>query len=221
MTLKKIVKNAELSDDEIITRILEGEKYLYERLMRKYNLRLYRICISMVNDEAAVEDIMQTAYLNAFLNLGGFQNRSSFSTWLTRIMINESTLYKKQQLRRKMRQDEKQEGRYLSETPLNGLMNKELKQILERTIADLPEKYKIVFVMREIEDMSTSETMGALNITESNVKIRLNRAKEMLRVNLSDYYRSGQLYEFNAVRCDRVVNYVMSAVNSGLTTESR
>ncbi len=216
MTLNKIVKAAELSDDEIITRILEGEKHLYERLMRKYNLRLYRICISMVNDEAAVEDIMQTAYLNAYLNLAGFQNRSSFSTWLIRIMINESTLYKKRRLRREMGLDEKQEERYLTETPLNGLMNKELKQILERTIADLPEKYKIVFVMREIEDMSTSETMGALNITESNVKIRLNRAKEMLRINLSDYYRSGQLYDFNAVRCDRIVNYVMAAVNSGL-----
>ena len=216
MTLNKIVKTAELSDDEIITRILEGEKYLYERLMRKYNLRLYRICISMVNDEAAVEDIMQTAYLNAYLSLAGFQNRSSFSTWLIRIMINESTLYKKRRLRREMSLDEKQEERYLTETPLNGLMNKELKQILERTIADLPEKYKIVFVMREMEDMSTSETMGALNITESNVKIRLNRAKEMLRVNLSDYYRSGQLYDFNAVRCNRIVNYVMAAVNSSL-----
>ena len=70
----------------------------------------------------------------------------------------------------------------------------------------------MVFVMREMEDMSTSETMGALNITESNVKIRLNRAKEMLRNNLSSYYRSGQVYDFNAVRCDRVVNYVLARI---------
>ncbi len=111
---------------------------------------------------------------------------------------------------------EKQDNNYLSETPLNGLMNKELKILLERTIADLPEKYKIVFVMREIEEMSTSETMGVLNLSESNVKIRLNRAKEMLRGNLSGYYKANQLYEFNLIRCDKVVGFVMGKINSGV-----
>ena len=111
---------------------------------------------------------------------------------------------------------EKQDNNYLSETPLNGLMNKELKILLERTIADLPEKYKVVFVMREIEEMSTSETMGVLNLSESNVKVRLNRAKEMLRGNLGGYYKSNQLYEFNLIRCDKVVGYVMGKINSGV-----
>lgn len=201
-----------LSDELIIERILKGEKQLYERLMRKYNLRLYRICISMVSEETAVEDIMQTAYINAYLHLARFESRSSFSTWLIRILINECSLYRKRQKRMEMHLAEKSDAAYLNDTPLNGLMNKELKQILERSIAELPEKYKMVFVMREMEEMSTTETMGALNITESNVKIRLNRAKEMLRDNLSNYYRSGQVYDFNAVRCDRVANYVMARI---------
>ena len=205
-----------LSDDEIVTLVVNGEKHLYEGLMRKYNLRLFRICFSIVNDDMAVEDIMQTAYLNAYLNLAKFQNKSSFSTWLTRILINESLLYKKKQVKREHLIAEKQDNNYLSETPLNGLMNKELKILLERTIADLPEKYKVVFVMREIEEMSTSETMGVLNLSESNVKIRLNRAKEMLRGNLSGYYKANQLYEFNLIRCDKVVGYVMGKINSGV-----
>jgi RNA polymerase sigma factor (sigma-70 family) len=203
-----------LSDEEIVSRVVNGEKHLYEGLMRKYNLRLFRICFSIVNDDMAVEDIMQTAYLNAYLNLARFQNKSSFSTWLTRILINESLLHKKKQMKHEQLIAEKQDNNYLSETPLNGLMNKELKILLERTIADLPEKYKIVFVMREIEEMSTSETMNVLNLSESNVKVRLNRAKEMLRGNLSGYYKSNQLYEFNLIRCDKVVGYVMGKINS-------
>jgi RNA polymerase sigma factor (sigma-70 family) len=88
-----------LSDEEIVTQILNGEKYLYETLIRKYNLRLYRISFSIVNDDSVVEDIMQTAYVNAYLNLAGFKNKSSFSTWLTKILINESLSYKKRKIR--------------------------------------------------------------------------------------------------------------------------
>jgi RNA polymerase sigma factor (sigma-70 family) len=202
------------NDEEIVSRIIRGETHLYENLMRKYNLRLFRISMSIINDDIAVEDVMQTAYLNAWLNLSRFKNKSSFGTWLTRILINESLLYKKKQSKR-LALVEKQENEYQSESPLKGLMNKELKVLLEKTIADLPEKYKIVFVMREIEEMSTNETMGILNLSESNVKVRLNRAKEMLRGNLSSYYKSNELYEFNLIRCDRVVNFVMGEINSG------
>lgn len=197
-----------LTDEQIVDHILKGEKHLYEGLMRKYNRRLFRISMSIINDDMGVEDVMQTAYLNAWLNLAKFKNKSSFGTWLTRILINESLLYKKKKLKQQVLVDAQKEN-YLSETPLNNLMNKELKILLEKTIADLPEKYKIVFVMREIEEMSTNETMDVLNISESNVKVRLNRAKEMLRGNLSSYYRSNQLYEFNLIRCDKVVSFVM------------
>lgn len=91
-------------------------------------------------------------------------------------------------------------------------MNKELKTILEKAVLTLPEKYRLVFVMREMEEMSTSETMQVLNIGESNVKIRLNRAKEMLRNDLSSRFRSQQLFDFHLTRCDRVVNFVMDKI---------
>lgn len=203
-----------LSDEEIVNQILNGEKYLYETLVRKYNLRLYRISFSIVNDDSVVEDIMQTAYVNAYLNLAGFKNKSSFSTWLTKILINESLSYKKRKTRLDQILIEKQETDYHNETPLKDLMNSELKTILEKTIASLPEKYRVVFVMREVEEMSIDETMATLNLTESTVKVRLNRAKEMLRNNLSSYYKSLEPDDFHLSRCDRVVNYVMTQIKN-------
>ena len=203
-----------LSDEEIVARILSGEKQLYESLIRKYNQRLYRIGRSIVNDDNEVEDIMQTAYLNAYVNLAGFENKSSFSTWLTKILINESLLHKKRKAKLEQILIEKQDVKHHTDTPLTGLMNNELKIVLEKSIAVLPEKYRLVFVMREVEEMSTSETMETLNLTESNVKVRLNRAKEMLRDSLSSQYRFSGVYDFHLTRCDRMANYVMTRIDT-------
>ena len=97
-------------------------------------------------------------------------------------------------------------------TWMTKLLKPELKSILEKSVASLPEKYRLVFVMREIEEISTNETMGVLNLSESNVKVRLNRAKEMLRDDLSKYYKSTQIYDFHLSRCDRVVEGVMNKI---------
>ena len=104
---------------------------------------------------------------------------------------------------------------YHPETPLDNLVNKELRVILEKAVSTLPEKYRMVFVMREVQGMSTNETMEALDLGESNVKIRLTRAKEMLRNELNTYWQPEQLFEFNLLRCDVIVNYVMNKIKSG------
>lgn len=205
-----------LNDEEIVLRILNGEQHLYENLMRKFNLRLYRISMSIVNDDKEAEDIMQTAYFNAYRQLSNFKHQSSFSTWLTRILINESLLHKKRKSKLEKALMENTYNDEHNETPLDGLMNKELKVILEKAVATLPEKYRTVFVMREVQGMSTNETMEALDLGESNVKIRLTRAKEMLRNELVNYWQPQQLFEFNLVRCDVIVNYVMHKINSSL-----
>ncbi|HVW95881.1 MAG TPA: sigma-70 family RNA polymerase sigma factor [Mucilaginibacter sp.] len=206
----------DLSDEQIVARIVGGEQQLYENLMRKYNSRMYRISMSIINDNAEAEDIMQIAYINAYRQLANYRQQSSFGTWLTRILINESLLHKK----RKTKKDKAlMETTFIDEhheTPLNGLMNKELKSILEQAVASLPEKYRLVFVMREVQGMSTNETMEVLALGESNVKIRLTRAKEMLRAELSKAWKPEQIYEFNLVRCDVIVNYVMNNINQGL-----
>jgi RNA polymerase sigma factor (sigma-70 family) len=200
-------------DEELVGRIVKGEKRLYEQLMRKYNQRLYRISRSIVNDDAAAQDIMQTAYLNAYLHLADFQTKSSFATWLTQILINESLLYKKrgQKYQEVLTNNEKNPIHH--QTPLSELMNNELKTILEQSVSGLPEKYRLVFVMREMEDMSVNETMEVLHLSESNVKVRLNRAKEMLRTNLSSHYKNSDVYHFHLTRCDSVVKYVMAQID--------
>ena len=206
------------NDDEILKRIVEGEKNLYALMIRKYNQRLYRIALSIINSESEVEDVMQTAYIKAYENLDRFKFESSFSTWITRILINESLMYlkKQEQIARLKRENFFPElhQKAIVQTPLMNVINSELKTILELSIRKLPEKYKTVFIMRELENMSVSETMECLGISEANVKIRLNRAKVMLRNKLRDYISEDELLTFYKPRCNRVVDYVMNKITS-------
>lgn len=204
----------DLSDEQLVGRIIGGEPRLYEHLMRKYNSRLYRISMSIINDNAEAEDIMQIAYINAYRQLTNYRHQSSFGTWLTRILINESLLHKKRQTKKDKALMETTFNDENQETPLSDLMHKELKGILEQAVAGIPEKYRTVFVMREVQGMSTNETMEVLAISESNVKVRLTRAKEMLRTELNKKWKPEQIYEFNLVRCDVIVNYVMDKINN-------
>jgi RNA polymerase sigma factor (sigma-70 family) len=194
-------------DQELIARILTGEKKLFELLIRKYNQRLYRIGMSILENEAEAEDAMQTAYINAYEHLSRFEQRSSFGTWLTRIMINQCH-EQKRKARPVLTNFEQTDNFINMKTPANELTNKELNSVLEQAIAQLPEKYRLVFVLREIEDMSVRETSATLNIEEPNVKVRLNRAKTMLREKLNTYMKDS-VYSFHLSRCDRIVNNVM------------
>lgn len=207
-----------LNDDEIIARILHGEKDLYSVIVRRYNQRFYRIGMAMLNDDAEVEDAMQVAYINAYENLGKFAFRSSFPTWLTRILINECLLRLRKRKKvismndesigNEMRQDRD------PHTPATATVNSELRSILNEAIRKLPEIYRTVFVMREIENMNIAETKECLNISEVNVKVRLNRAKALLRDMLSTQYSKEDILHFHLTRCDRMVDKVMSGIRN-------
>jgi RNA polymerase sigma factor (sigma-70 family) len=200
------------SDEELIKRIINGESHLYENIIRKYNQRMYRICMSIIKDSNEAEEIMQIAYIKAYENLRNFHFRSGFSTWLIRILINESL--KQKQQRQKIRNLDGLEIKETSNStsPIQIIMNKELQNILDQVLNQLPEKYRLVFIMREIENMSIFETMDSLNISESNVKVRLNRAKEMLRNSLTTYYKTEDIYSFHLSRCDKIVFNVMTYI---------
>jgi RNA polymerase sigma factor (sigma-70 family) len=206
------------TDEEIIARVLAGETALYEQIMRRYNATLYRVGMSIVNNDMVIEDIMQVTYIKAYEHLKSFENRSSFRTWLTRIMINES-LHELKKRKRYMsvevNDDKTMPDAYSDHqmTPVGKLMNKELGKILEDALVQLPEKYRIVFVLREMEQRSIAETVDTLNITEANVKVRLNRAKSLLRDTLGGYYKNDGIFQFHLSRCDRVVNNVMRHIN--------
>lgn len=207
-----------LPDYEIITRILQGEKELYALIVRRYNQRLYRVAMSIVNDDAEAEDVMQVAYINAYENLGKFAFQASFSTWLTRILINESLLRLKKRGKSinmnedMIHMDIFQKNSIDRKTPVTELLNLELKVALEDAIRQLPEKYRTVFIMREIENMNTAETQACLDISEVNVKVRLNRAKSMLKDSLSRLYKKEDILHFHLTRCTGMVERVMMRV---------
>jgi RNA polymerase sigma-70 factor (ECF subfamily) len=208
MTGEKDVVSGQLPDEIIIEKILLGEKKLFETVIRRYNQRLYRVGMAVLANDAEVEDAMQTAYINAFEHLAQFEKRSSFATWLTRIMLNQC--YEQKRRSRLFRSNSDDPQNFISmKTPANVLVAKELSGMLERAIDALPEKYRLVFVLREMADLSVRETSEALNIGEPNVKVRLNRAKSMLRTDLSDYMKD-HVYNFHLSRCDRVVANVMN-----------
>ena len=208
-----------LPDKEIIMRVVAGEKELYAAIIKRYNQRLYRIAMSIVNDDMEVEDIMQVSYINAWENLGRFAFRSSFATWLTRILINESLLRLKKRGKSINMNDETMENELslhnatAVQTPIATLLNAELKSVLEDAISMLPEKYRVVFVMREIEGMNVADTMECLEISEANVKVRLNRAKSLLKTSLAPYDKKEEIMHFQLTRCDRILQNVMNSIS--------
>jgi RNA polymerase sigma factor (sigma-70 family) len=204
-----------LRDDEVIAMVLAGDKDKYRLLVKKYNRRLYRICKGYLKQEAQIEDIMQEAYIKAYQHLSDFGYRARFGTWLTRIVINECL----QQVRKTQRQPVLVDAEHSDYTALPEYFNpemssvrKELSTHIEREVEQLPENYRMVFMLREVERMSVAETADSLNISAVNVKVRLNRAREILRRTLLETYPADELYEFNLVRCARVAENVLRRI---------
>jgi RNA polymerase sigma-70 factor (ECF subfamily) len=174
--------------------------------------------MSIINDDAEVEDIMQVTYINAWENLEKFAFKASFPTWLTRILINESLLRLKKRRRSINMNDDimdkeiYQQQATMVRTPVGQMLNAELKVILEEAIHNLPDKYRTVFIMREIESMNVADTQQCLDLSEANVKVRLNRAKALLKESLSGYYKKEDILHFHLSRCDQMIERVMSQI---------
>lgn len=222
------MKRAKLSDREIsmlpdevvVQRILDGEKEWYELLMRRYNQTLYRTVRSYLPDPE-VEDIMQDTYIKAFEKLHQFQGNASFSTWLIRIGINEALQYLRREKKKQMvsiDQDDDLRHNIIQLTdskqmdPEKRTIDRETRLLLERSIDQLPEKYRIVYILREIEDFSNSDVAGCLDITESNVKVRLHRAKLLLKEYLFKASSQMEIWEFGNRRCDLLVHNVLHEI---------
>ena len=203
---------AQLSDTELVSRILAGEKQFFEWIMRRYNQRLFRVGVSILGNDTEVEDAMQNAYIKAYQHLNMFEQRASLSTWLVRILMNECLAQKNKKARLKVTNIEYHpENMGSMKTPSNILMNKEMGIALETAIAQLPEKYRLVFMLREIEELPVKETGDILGIEEANVKVRLNRANAMLRQNLDKGIKE-HVHAFHLTRCDRLVNFVLNSI---------
>lgn len=212
-------------DEELVRRILHGETALFELIMRRYNQRLYRVARAIVRDDAEAEDVMQEAYVRAYEHLAQFAGRSQFATWLTRIAIHEALARSKR--RRRTEQfsvDECHEGMQNGEVnvaadtlnPEELFSVSELKGALEAAILSIPERYRLVVMMRDVEQLNTQETAAALELSEENVKVRLHRARAMVRKNL--FAKAGAeapaAFAFMGAQCDRVVVRVMQRISN-------
>jgi RNA polymerase sigma-70 factor (ECF subfamily) len=216
--LPMLARTASLSDEEVVERVLAGDTALYEVVMRRYNTRLYRVARSILRNHGEAEDVMQDAYVRAFQHLGQFRGRAKFSTWLTRIAVNEA-LARERKARRFEDWDDMNENQQdeigatpRKSNPESETASVEMSKILELAIEKLPEGYRTVVMMRDVEDMTTAETAECLSLTEENVKIRLHRAHGMLRKELYQNARisAADAFPFHAPRCDRVVANVFA-----------
>ena len=207
------------SDMEIIRKVIGGEVALYEILIRRYNSFLYRIGRVYRYNHQDTEDLMQETYISAYCSLAKFENRSSFKTWFTRIMLNHC-YQRKQKLsfKNEIITDDLQlaKSNVMLHPSMNSekiTANKELGRVLENAIHIIPEDYRLVFTLRELNGLSVAETAESLDISESNVKVRLNRAKTMLRAEIEKMYSPQEIFEFNLVYCDGMVKRVMEKIN--------
>lgn len=214
------LRTSRLSDEEVISNILNGDREQFEILLRRYNQTLFRAVRSYLKDEDEVRDTMQDTYLKAFSKLAQFEKKSSFVTWLVRIGINEALLrLRKGKKSRFIFTDIKEEVINIFQRPGANNMNPEKKviqketlDIIEHAIDQLPEKYRIIYVLREIEGMDNGEIATCLGLTYSNVKVRLHRAKSLLKKKLQDVEGISNVFEFGNEKCDRLVEDVMRII---------
>lgn len=212
---------AGMPDEEVVQRVRSGETALFEILMRRHNQRVYRVARAILGNDSEAEDVMQEAYVRAYTHLDQFANRAKFTTWLTKIAVHEALA----RMRRGRRLESIDSTDDLETTamtepvsttrnPEEQVFGKQLKTLLDEAIDSLPQAYRSVFVMREVEEMSTAETAEALEVTEEVVKTRLHRARAMLQTEL--YSRVGSAspaaFAFHLSRCDRVVNAVLARI---------
>jgi RNA polymerase sigma-70 factor, ECF subfamily len=206
----------DLSDEDVVARVRAGDTPLFELLMRRHNQRLYRVARSILRDEAEAEDVLQDAYVRAFTHLDQFLGRARFSTWLTRIAVHEAL----HRCKRKRRFTDLEEVVEVLESPEAGPEKRayhgELRQILEASIDRVSEGYRTVFVLREVEGLSTADTAACLSIPEETVKTRLHRARQQLRRQLDQALGTTvkEAFTFGFERCDRLVTGVLRRLAS-------
>ena len=209
-----------LSDEHIVSRVLSGQTALFEVLMRRHNERLYRAARAILKEDSEAEDVIQQAYVNAYGHLRQFDGRSQFATWLTRIAIHEALARARRRGRyTNMDLENPSTLKLVSSTgptpdPERLAYSQELGSLMESAIDRLPDGAREVFILRQVEGMSTTEVADALDVSEAVVKTRLSRARATLRRELCEQAEAVAFNTFRFVRprCDRLVAAVLARI---------
>jgi RNA polymerase sigma-70 factor (ECF subfamily) len=211
-----------MTDEEVIGRVRAGETALFEVIMRRYNQRLFRVARSILGNDGEAEDVTQDAYVRSYMHLDQFEGRARFSTWLTKIAVHEAL----GRLRARNRlvdidaesasTDNDMNLRSMEPSPEQQMLTNTLRIVLESAVDALPETYRSVFMLREVEGMSTSETADCLDLSEETVKVRLHRARALLRKHISAETgaATAMAFQFLGARCDRIVSTVLIRIDS-------
>jgi RNA polymerase sigma-70 factor (ECF subfamily) len=222
MVVSRGVQDSGLSDRDVIERVRSGEVDLFEILMRRYNQRAYRVARAVLGSDGEAEELTQEAWVRAYEHLGEFEGRAAFSTWLVRIVLHEGWARSRRERRfEEWRPEDEHGGTVMKEQatpagPENEALGNEVRSMLEAAIEGLPEAYRTVFVLREIEELSTAETAGCLDLSEEAVKTRLHRARASLRRELLALAgpQARAAFPFLGTRCDRMVESVLRRIGS-------
>jgi RNA polymerase sigma-70 factor, ECF subfamily len=212
------------TDLDLAEGVARRDPRAFEALMRRYNARLFRVARAILKNDAEAEDVLQEGYLQAYRRIADFRGDAQLSTWLTRIVVNQALM----RLRRSTRDravvsfedwagDGPREGDvadHAVESASDSIVRAELRRLLEKKIDALPERFRTVFVMREVEDMTVEETAECLSIPPATVRSRFFRARALLRDALARDIdlASSELFGFAGERCDRIVAGVLAAL---------
>ena len=211
-------------DAAMIRRVVAGDRGAFELLMRRHNRRLYRLARASLRDDAEAQDALQEAYLLAYRSVAQFRGDAALATWLSRLVLNECM----GRLRRKARRqnviplvgsqtDNERDAMPApdSELPDKILARAQMRALLERKLDELPVAFRMVFVLRSVEELSVEETAQTLDIPEATVRSRHFRAKSLLREALAHEIdlAERELFEFAGAQCDHVTARVLAQID--------
>jgi RNA polymerase sigma-70 factor, ECF subfamily len=213
-----------LDDRALVERACKRDGAAVRLIMQRYNRRLYRVARSVLHDDAEAEDVVQETYVRAFTHLDGFRGEAQPSTWLTRIALNEAL----GRLRRRRTTvglkdidaiNDQGEARVIyfpsarqDSDPEAAVARAQVRRLLERAVDELPNSFRMVFVLRDIEEMSTEEAASHLGIRPETVKTRLHRARRLLRQSLDKTLSSAvsDVFPCAGARCARITEAVLT-----------
>jgi RNA polymerase sigma-70 factor (ECF subfamily) len=210
-----------LDERELVRRSLARDDQAFRIIMSRYNRRLYRIARGSIRNDSDAEDIVQEAYVKAFMHLANFRGESSLATWLSRITINEALgrLRRKRTMKEVSRvEDQRTEAEIIpfpqmttNEDPEKTMAQRQILQLVEQATDNLPENFRLVFVTRVIEGMNVEETAEILGIPPETVKTRLHRARKLVREQLDKQIGPVLMdaFPFAGKRCERVTEAVL------------
>ena len=229
VALNNLPKRSSAVDADIVQQVCAGDTAQFAVIIRRYNQRLYRIARSITGDESEAEDVTQQTFLSAFQHLDQFAGRAEFSSWLTRIAVNESFARARKKKRFALLADVEQIPedadlyRNTASSPENNVMRREASAILEAALDKLAERHRTVFVLRDVEELSTAETAAVLEITDEAVRTRLHRARAALRELLLDHFGLAptDVFPFAGLRCDRIVAGVFAVLEKSAVSSER